>query len=68
MLAPHPSSGETMQIGCPAHLPGDPCRNDGVAEASSKSGLNYPSDDFAGIIVLSPATQSFANVLRLLQR
>ena len=29
---------------------------------------NYPPDDSAGIIVLRPATQSIASVLRLLQR
>ena len=30
ILVPHPSGGEAVQIGCPADLSGDPCRNDGV--------------------------------------
>ena len=32
---PHPSGGEAVQICCPADLSGNPCRNDGIAEASS---------------------------------
>ncbi|PZN81575.1 MAG: hypothetical protein DM484_08285 [Candidatus Methylumidiphilus alinenensis] len=27
---PNPSGGEAVQIGCPADLSGNPCRNDGV--------------------------------------
>ena len=30
ILVPNPTGGEAVQIGCPADLSGNPCRNDGI--------------------------------------
>ena len=33
ILVPHPWGGGAVQIGCPADLSGDPCRNDGCVNS-----------------------------------
>ncbi len=35
---PHPSGSEAVQIGCPADLSGDPCRNDGCVNSIEGDG------------------------------
>ena len=50
-LVPHPSGGEAVQIGCPADLSDNPCRNDG----SPTLVYNDESSGLGTLILQAPA-------------
>ena len=57
---PHPSGGRAVQIGCPADLSGNPCRNDGpptLVYNGESSGL--------GTLILQAPAWPFSGKLEL---